>query len=79
MGDKADLSGNDFLRYWEQDAGTDVVAALPRVVRQPARFGQIARASDGAQAGHRGQERAARPRAPAPPSSHTGALLAASE
>jgi acetate---CoA ligase (ADP-forming) len=25
MGDKADLSGNDFLRFWEHDPGTDAV------------------------------------------------------
>ena len=25
MGDKVDLSGNDFLRFWEHDPGTDVV------------------------------------------------------
>ena len=36
LGDKADLSGNDFLQFWEDDAGTDVDRALPGVVRQPA-------------------------------------------
>ena len=36
MGDKADLSGNDFLRYWEQDPAHRRRAALPRVARQPA-------------------------------------------
>ena len=36
VGNKADLSSNDFLQYWEQDAATERRAALPRVVRQPA-------------------------------------------
>ena len=36
VGNKADLSGNDFLQYWEQDPGTDRRPAVPRVVRQSA-------------------------------------------
>ena len=44
MGDKADLSGNDFLRFWEQDDGTDVVLLVPRVARAiPGASAQIAR------------------------------------
>ena len=29
-GNKADLSGNDFLRYWETDEGTEVTLIIPR-------------------------------------------------
>ena len=36
IGNKADVSSNDLLEYWEDDESTDLVAALPRVVRQPA-------------------------------------------
>ncbi len=37
IGNKADVSSNDLLEWWEDDDDTDLVAALPRVVRQPAR------------------------------------------
>ena len=46
MGDKADLSGNDFLRYWEQDPGTDVVLLYLESFGNPRRFGRIARRLD---------------------------------
>ena len=36
IGNKADVSSNDLLEWWEDDDATDLVAALPRVVRQPA-------------------------------------------
>ena len=36
MGNKADLSGNDFLRFWEHDPAHGRRPALPRVARQPA-------------------------------------------
>jgi acyl-CoA synthetase (NDP forming)/GNAT superfamily N-acetyltransferase len=42
-GDKADLSGNDFLQYWEQDPGTDVVLLYLESFGNPRRFGRIAR------------------------------------
>ena len=79
LGDKADLSGNDFLRYWEQDPSTDVDPALPRVVRQPA---QVRRGSPARVAARKpivavkSGRSAAGARAAA---SHTGALLAASD
>jgi acyl-CoA synthetase (NDP forming)/RimJ/RimL family protein N-acetyltransferase len=43
MGDKADLSGNDFLEYWEQDAGTSVLLLHLESFGNPRRFGRIAR------------------------------------
>ena len=42
MGNKADLSSNDFLRFWEQDDGTDVVLLYLESLGNPRRFAQIA-------------------------------------
>ena len=36
IGNKADVSSNDLLEWWEDDPATDARAPLPRVVRQPA-------------------------------------------
>ena len=43
MGDKADLSGNDFLEYWEQDPDTTVLLLSLESFGNPHRFGRIAR------------------------------------
>jgi acetyl coenzyme A synthetase (ADP forming)-like protein len=78
MGDKADLSGNDFLRFWEQDPATDVVLLYLESLGNPQRFGQIARrltVSKPVIAVKSGRTAAGRRAA----SSHTGALLQASE
>jgi acetate---CoA ligase (ADP-forming) len=78
MGDKADLSGNDFLRFWEQDPRTDAVLLYLESLGNPQRFGQIARrltASKPVIAVKSGRTAAGRRAA----SSHTGALLQASE
>ena len=79
MGDKADLSGNDFLEYWEQDPETTVVALyLSRSATRAASGGwcrgspRTSRWSRGEKSGHTAAgERAA--------SSRTGALLAAAD
>ncbi len=78
VGNKADLSGNDFLQYWEQDPGTDVALLYLESFGNPRKFARIAprvarkkpilavksgRSSAGARA----------------TSSHTGALLSASD
>jgi acetyl coenzyme A synthetase (ADP forming)-like protein len=78
VGNKADLSGNDLLEYWEQDAGTDVALLYLESFGNPRKFGRVAprfarrkpllavksgRSAAGARA----------------TSSHTGALLAASD
>jgi acyl-CoA synthetase (NDP forming)/GNAT superfamily N-acetyltransferase len=42
-GDKADLSGNDFLQYWEGDPATRVVLLYLESFGNPRRFGTIAR------------------------------------
>jgi acyl-CoA synthetase (NDP forming)/GNAT superfamily N-acetyltransferase len=43
MGAKADLSGNDMLQYWEQDAATEVVMLYLESFGNPRRFGRISR------------------------------------
>jgi acetate---CoA ligase (ADP-forming) len=78
MGNKADLSGNDFLRFWEQDPGTDLVLLYLEELGNPQRFGQICRrltASKPVVVVKSGRSAAGRRAA----SSHTGALLQASE
>ena len=77
-GDKADLSGNDFLRFWEQDPDTDVVLLYLESFGNPRRFARIARAVAASKpiVAVKSGRSAAGARAAA---SHTGALLAASD
>jgi acetyl coenzyme A synthetase (ADP forming)-like protein len=77
-GDKADLSGNDFLRYWQQDDDTDVILLYLESFGNPRRFGTIARGVARAKpiVAVKSGRSAAGARAAA---SHTGALLAASD
>ena len=78
VGNKADISGNDLLRYWECDNGTDVILLYLESFGNPKKFSEIARRvgrkkpivvvkSGRSQAGARAT------------SSHTGALIAASD
>ena len=78
VGNKADLSGNDFLQYWEQDPATDVALLYLESFGNPRKFARVARRfgqtkpivavkSGRSAAGLRGT------------ASHTGALLAASD
>lgn len=78
IGNKADISGNDLLRYWESDDGTDVILLYLESFGNPKKFSQIARRvgrkkpivvvkSGRSAAGARAT------------SSHTGALIAASD
>jgi acetyl coenzyme A synthetase (ADP forming)-like protein len=78
VGNKADISGNDLLRYWESDKGTDVILLYLESFGNPKKFSQIARRvgrqkpivvvkSGRSAAGARAT------------SSHTGALIAASD
>ena len=78
VGNKADISGNDLLRYWESDNGTDVILLYLESFGNPKKFSQIARRvgrkkpivvvkSGRSAAGARAT------------SSHTGALIAASD
>ena len=78
VGNKADISGNDLLRYWESDEGTKVILLYLESFGNPKKFSQIARRvgrkkpivvvkSGRSAAGARAT------------SSHTGALIAASD
>jgi len=78
VGNKADISGNDLLRYWESDPGTDVILLYLESFGNPKKFSQIARRvgrqkpivvvkSGRSAAGARAT------------TSHTGALIAASD
>ncbi len=78
VGNKADISGNDLLRYWESDDDTDVILLYLESFGNPKKFSEIARRvgrkkpivvvkSGRSAAGARAT------------SSHTGALIAASD
>jgi len=78
VGNKADISGNDLLRYWEDDDATEVILLYLESFGNPRKFSQIARRvgkkkpivvvkSGRSKAGARAT------------SSHTGALIAASD
>jgi acetyl coenzyme A synthetase (ADP forming)-like protein len=78
VGNKADISGNDLLRYWESDDDTDVILLYLESFGNPKKFSEIARRvgrkkpiavvkSGRSSAGARAT------------SSHTGALIAASD
>jgi acyl-CoA synthetase (NDP forming) len=78
IGNKADISGNDLIRYWEQDPHTDVILLYLESFGNPRKFSRIAR-----QVGRvkpivavKSGRSAAGVRASG---SHTGALLAASD
>jgi acetate---CoA ligase (ADP-forming) len=78
VGNKADLSGNDFLCYWEGDAATDVILLYLESLGNPRRFARIARrvARSKPIVVVKSGRSAAGARAT---SSHTGALLGASD
>jgi acetyl coenzyme A synthetase (ADP forming)-like protein len=77
-GNKADLSGNDLLQFWENDAATGVVGLYLESFGNPQRFGRIARrvAAVKPVIAVKSGRSAAGARAAA---SHTGALVAASD
>jgi acetyl coenzyme A synthetase (ADP forming)-like protein len=43
VGNKADISGNDLLQYWESDPETDVILLYLESFGNPRKFGRIAR------------------------------------
>jgi acyl-CoA synthetase (NDP forming)/GNAT superfamily N-acetyltransferase len=43
LGNKADVSANDFLNYWDDDVATDVVLLYTESFGNPRKFGRIAR------------------------------------
>lgn len=78
VGNKADISGNDLLQYWEADKNTDLILLYLESFGNPRRFGRIAKRvsrrkpilavkSGRSAAGFRATQ------------SHTGALLSASD
>ena len=78
VGNKADISGNDLIQYWESDEGTDLILLYLESFGNPRKFSRTARRvgrskpiiavkSGRSSAGARAS------------SSHTGALIAASD
>ncbi len=78
VGNKADVSGNDLLQYWEQDPHTDVVGLYLESFGNPRRFARVARRVSAAKpvVAVKSGRSAAGSRAS---TSHTGALVAASD
>jgi acetate---CoA ligase (ADP-forming) len=78
VGDKADISGNDLLQYWEHDPHTDVILLYLESFGNPRRFARIARRVGARKpiAAVKSGRSTAGARAGA---SHTGALVAASD
>jgi len=78
VGNKADISGNDLLRYWESDDGTDVILLYLESFGNPKKFSQLARRVGRKKpiAVVKSGRSAAGARAS---SSHTGALIATSD
>jgi len=78
IGNKADISGNDLVRYWEQDSQTDVILLYLESFGNPRKFSRIARRIGRAKPiiAVKSGRSAAGARASG---SHTGALLAASD
>jgi len=76
FGDKADLSSNDLLQFWEQDPATAVVALYLESFGNPRKFGRVARRVARAKPvlAIKAGRLSARARVA---ESHTGALLAA--
>jgi acetyl coenzyme A synthetase (ADP forming)-like protein len=78
IGNKADISGNDLVAYWDEDEDTDVVLLYLESFGNPRRFARIARDVSRRKpiVAVKSGRSAAGARAAA---SHTGALLAASD
>ncbi len=78
IGNKADLSGNDFLQYWEDDPASAVLALYLESVGNPRKFARIARRVGRTKPiiAVKSGRSAAGARAT---SSHTGALIGASD
>lgn len=78
VGNKADISSNDLLQYWETDPATDVILLYLESFGNPRKFARIARrvARHKPIVAVKSGRSAAGARATA---SHTGALLAASD
>jgi acetyl coenzyme A synthetase (ADP forming)-like protein len=78
VGNKADVSGNDLLEYWEHDPDTDVVLLYLESFGNPRRFARIARRV-GREKPIVAVKSGRSPAGARATSSHTGALLSASD
>jgi acetyl coenzyme A synthetase (ADP forming)-like protein len=78
VGNKADISGNDLIQYWESDPGTDVILLYLESFGNPRKFARITRRVGRTKpiVAVKSGRSAAGARAT---SSHTGALIAASD
>ena len=78
VGNKADLSSNDFIQYWEQDRATDLIMLYLESFGNPRKFARIARRVSRSKPilAVKGGRSPAGNRAT---SSHTGALLSGSD
>jgi acetyl coenzyme A synthetase (ADP forming)-like protein len=78
VGNRADISGNDLIAYWDTDARTEVILLYIESIGDPRRFGHLARevGRDKPIVVVKSGRSAAGARAAA---SHTGALLATSD
>ena len=78
VGNKADLSGNDFIQYWEADGATDLIMLYLESFGNPRKFARVARRVSRSKPilAVKGGRSPAGNRAT---SSHTGALLSASD
>jgi acetyl coenzyme A synthetase (ADP forming)-like protein len=78
VGNKADISGNDLIQYWESDEDTDLILLYLESFGNPRKFSRIARRVGKAKpiVAVKSGRSAAGARAT---SSHTGAMLAASD
>ena len=76
MGNKADVSGNDLLQYWDDDAETDVILLYLESFGNPRKFARLARARESTQADRGREGRPDDRRGRGPTSSHTAALAA---
>jgi acetate---CoA ligase (ADP-forming) len=78
VGNKADLSGNDFVQFWESDRATDLIMLYLESFGNPRKFARVARRVSRSKPilAVKGGRSPAGNRAT---SSHTGALLSASD
>ena len=74
IGNKADVSSNDLLEYWEDDEATDVVLLYLESFGNPRKFARVARPRRAPEADPRDEERHDTRRAARAASSHTAAL-----
>lgn len=78
VGNKADISGNDLIQYWESDEGTDLILLYLESFGNPRKFARVARRVGRSKpiVAVKSGRSAAGARATG---SHTGALIAASD